>query len=250
MDDYHNRPPLDIACANKNMDPKVVQLFLNTWPESTQLYQDGLESRCALHTLCERRREDWEGKCAEVDDAAAVKILRLLVEADPNSVQWTDGTYLPLHIAAFHNESPAFCQILIDAYPDSVKENVYYGTALFNACIQHPNNRLDTVRYLFDVYPEAIELVQTASRKAPLECALSNREERAGEQQRRINKRTKELYPFWKFSLNTFRSPKIVKHWLCKIATGDYHFTMHCSTMPLWGLSNCLKRKSCCFASC
>ena len=104
-------------------------------------------------------------------------------------MQWTDGSFFPIHLAALHNESPAFCQTLLDAYPDLEKEDVYHGTALFNACIQHPNNRLDTVRYLFDVYPEAIELVQTASRKAPLECALSNREERAGEQDKQENER-------------------------------------------------------------
>jgi ankyrin repeat protein len=62
-------------------------------------------------------------------------------------------TILPIHYAA-GNKSSEFCQLLIDAYPESVNiAALGHKLPIHYACL---NGRLDAVQLLFDAYPEAI----------------------------------------------------------------------------------------------
>ena len=146
--------PLHIACENKNMDAKIVQILLEL-SDSAQVDYD-IEPHLPIHSLCANR---------EIDDEAALDILQLLLKQYPGWVQIEagGGGGLPLHCAAGDgNRSPEFCKILIDAYPESVRvgmESFVYDIGslpLHEAC---RGGRLETVKYLFDMYPGGMTTV-------------------------------------------------------------------------------------------
>mmetsp|Transcript_4473 Transcript_4473/g.7966 ORF Transcript_4473/g.7966 Transcript_4473/m.7966 type:complete len:535 (-) Transcript_4473:134-1738(-) len=142
--DCHDQTPLHIACCNSNITTVIVQLLLKVWPEATHL-RDNCQS-LPLHSLC------CESK--ELDDTVAVEVLSLLLEAHPDSVTQTDDDVnLPIHSAAMYNKSPGFCKILVNAYPESVRWADDGHLPFHKAC---KNGRPDTVKYLFELYPESI----------------------------------------------------------------------------------------------
>eukprot|EP00986_Skeletonema_menzelii_P004056 scaffold1335_cov132-Skeletonema_menzelii.AAC.3 len=62
-----------------------------------------------------------------MDEAAAIKILEFLVEKYPSAVWHADNDgSLPIHLAS-RWRSPEFCQVLVDAAPDSIRSIDNYG---------------------------------------------------------------------------------------------------------------------------
>ena len=143
--DKYDRTPLSVACLNKNITTRTVKLLLEAWPES--IHQRSSSNALPIHKLCEAH---------DMDDAVAIDILKLLLEPHPNLVSQSGNFqgYLPLHKAAT-NKSPAFCKLLVDAYPESVKVDGDGRLPFHCAC---NNGRPDTVEYLFGLYPECTNI--------------------------------------------------------------------------------------------
>ena len=143
--DEYDRTPLNVACMYGFMTAKTIELLLEACPES--IHQRSSSNALPIHKFCEVK---------DMDDAVAIDILKLLLEAHPDLVSQTSsyGEHLPLHLAA-SNKSQSFCKILVDAYPESVKVDGYGCLPFHCAC---NNGRLDTVKYLFGLYPECLHI--------------------------------------------------------------------------------------------
>ncbi len=94
-----------------------------------------------------------------VDEAASIQILKLLIEKYPEAIRHANnGGDLPIHIAA-EWRSPEFCRLLIDKYPGSERIADAQGAMpLLLACL---NNSVPTVEYLYRQYPNAINHAAT-----------------------------------------------------------------------------------------
>ena len=143
--DIYDQTPLYVACEKSYINAKTIELLLRVCPNS--IYQPNNCDWLPTHSLCEAR----------MDDEVAVEVLKLLLEAHPDSarLQTNGDAELPLHLAA-SNKAPTFCKVLIDAYPEAVKEQNGYGYLPFHFACSN-GGRLDTVEYLFKVYPECIQ---------------------------------------------------------------------------------------------
>ena len=126
-----------------------------------------------IHCFCEARNK-------EMNDEVATDILKLLLEAHPNSVSETADheddvdLELPIHKAA-KSMPPGCCKVLLDAYPESVKRVDQYGCLPFHhAC---KNGRPDTVEYLFKLYPEAVH-IRDINECLPIHYAVSSPNEK------------------------------------------------------------------------
>ena len=151
--DEYEQNPLNVACKNEFTTAKIIELFLQVCPDS--IYQPNRWGGLPIHNLCEA-----DGVKNKIDDEVAIDILKLLLKAQPDlvtrSTDEDDGRKLPLHKAAT-NRSPAFCKILVDAYPESVRRGDGCGSLPFhNACGE--SGRPDTVEYLFGLYPECVNI--------------------------------------------------------------------------------------------
>jgi len=113
----------------------------------------------------------------------ASDILKLLLEAHPNSVSETsdqehdENLELPIHKAA-KSMSPGCCKVLVDAYPESVKTVDRYGYLPFHhSCM---NGRPDTVEYLLKMYPESLHIGDNCG-YLPIHCAAGSPGENTAE---------------------------------------------------------------------
>ena len=148
-------------------DAKIIQMLLEASDLAQVSYTNGSDPHLPIHSLCANR---------ELDDEAALDILQLLLNRYPGWVR--EGTdeegYLPLHCAVGDgNKSLEFCKILVDSYPESVKvraseEAINGGTLpIHEAC---NGGRLETVKYLFDIYPDSI-VATNGDGHFPIHCA-------------------------------------------------------------------------------
>ena len=166
VQDEYDQNPLNAACSNGFMTVKTIELLLRVCPDS--IYEPSNWGGLPIHTLCEAR----------IDDEVATDILKLLLEAHPNSVsdQNNDDGELPLHLAA-NNKSPAFCKLLVDAYPESVRRGgsgANGSLPIHSACY---GGRPDTLEYLLKVYPESLYTRNDGS-YLPIHCAASSTEQK------------------------------------------------------------------------
>lgn len=139
--------PLHTAlCSNKiNSIFEIIQLLLEVWP-------DGVDGNgfLPIHTLCINYNEKKDG-------GVLLDIARTLLNTHPDSLRQNNhGGYTPLHLAAARG-ALALCQLLISY--DSELVNLLSGSGLMpfhTACANAAGN--DTVRYLFELYPECIHI--------------------------------------------------------------------------------------------
>ena len=137
--------PIHYACESKF--PEFCQVLIEAAPDSVRSTNNyGL---MPLHILCNNNQVD-EG---------TMQTLNFLLEEYPEAV-WhavNDGT-LPIHIASV-TKSPEFCQILIEAAPDSVHSTNKYGwMPLHYLCGMrelNENTAIQTLNFLLEEYPEA-----------------------------------------------------------------------------------------------
>jgi len=147
--DNQGRLPIHVACENPHITLKVIQLLLDSWPES--ISQPDHIGSLPIHCLCANKG---------LDEVVSVDILTLLLEAFPESVERGNSMErLPIHNAARGGKSPTFLKILVKANPQSVRIFDRVGRMLptHSACISD-NCRLDSVKYLLDIYPESIKI--------------------------------------------------------------------------------------------
>eukprot|EP00573_Skeletonema_grethae_P001816 CAMPEP_0201691340 /NCGR_PEP_ID=MMETSP0578-20130828/4513_1 /ASSEMBLY_ACC=CAM_ASM_000663 /TAXON_ID=267565 /ORGANISM="Skeletonema grethea, Strain CCMP 1804" /LENGTH=490 /DNA_ID=CAMNT_0048176521 /DNA_START=73 /DNA_END=1548 /DNA_ORIENTATION=+ len=139
--DYIGQSPLHYACANEGMNLGIVQLLIDAEPNSVGSVDN--HGRMPLHVL---RVED---------ETAELEILRLLIEKCPEAVRHANNrNLLPIHIAANTARPTEFCRMLIKAFPGSEQIASETGELpLHYAC---HGNTVDTVQYLFKLYPDAV----------------------------------------------------------------------------------------------
>jgi ankyrin repeat protein len=144
--DEDGNVPLYYACKNKSATiGKIIQILVDAAPDSIR--SKDIEGWTPLHNLC--------NSDSDMDEAAAIKILKLLIEKFPEAVRHAEDTCgdLPIHIAA-GRKSPEFCRVLIEAHPGSEQiGNANGALPLHLAC---RNNTVATVEYLYRQRPEAI----------------------------------------------------------------------------------------------
>jgi len=134
------RVPFLMVCANKNASLPLLELILGHWPEA--IHQQDACGDNAMHLLSSND---------ELDDNTSEQIFHFLLQRNYQALRETnhDG-YLPLHRAA-GDKSPLFCQLLIDAYPESLTiRNLVGCIPLIIAC--GSGKRVDTVKYLYELY--------------------------------------------------------------------------------------------------
>ena len=163
-----DQTPLDVACKNQGITTKTIEFLLRLCPEAA--YQRNHWNALPIHSLCEKRA--W-WKEIQMDDEVAIDALKLLLDAHPDSVTQTqiddtDEDGLPLQKAAT-NKSQAFCKILVDAYPESVKRADEYECLPFHKACSHV--RPDTVEYLFAQYPESLH-IRNGNGYLPIHCVI------------------------------------------------------------------------------
>jgi len=88
--DIYDQTPLYVACDKSYMNTRIIKLLLKVCPNS--IYQPNNCDWLPTHSLCEGR----------MDDEVEVEILKLLLEAHPDSarLQSNGDGELPLHLAA------------------------------------------------------------------------------------------------------------------------------------------------------
>ena len=141
--------PLHYACCNKNLTLNVIRILIEAAPDSVRCVDN--DGYMPLHILSVIKK---------VDEAAAVQILKLLIEKSPESVRHANNDgFLPINNASGWR-SPEFCRVLIEAYPGSEQMPTTAAGALplHSACA---NNSLATVEYLYNLFPESINLTAT-----------------------------------------------------------------------------------------
>ena len=129
------------ACSNENATLKIVQILYNMWPEALRLRDE--DGDLPVHNLC----------CnADLDETASLDIQRFMLEIDPTLVreEMGDGS-LPIQYAVRH-KSTAFCKILIDAYPESLRIKSGGELPIHSACYNgRRDDTSDTIQYMLEV---------------------------------------------------------------------------------------------------
>jgi len=147
--DQHGRAPLHVACQSGGITLEIVRLLVNEWPEAISTRERN--GFTPIHDLCNNYY---------LDDETALDILRLLINNDLNLAREMvdDEDYLPIHIAAT-GKSTAFCKVLIDADPESVRiEGGYNSLPIHIACDDNIRaDAVDTIQYMLDLYPESMD---------------------------------------------------------------------------------------------
>ena len=117
-----------IACRNKNVTLKIIQLLIDAAPDSVR--QINNVGAMPLHYLCCNKM---------VDEMKSIELLKLLLEKCPEAVRHVENfrliRFLPIHYASGSRRSPEFCRVLIEAYPGSERIANRFGALPFNnAC--------------------------------------------------------------------------------------------------------------------
>ena len=148
--------PIHIACVRRS--PEFCRVLIDAAPAS--LLGVNNKGGMPLHCLCD---------CTEVDEAAAIEILKFLLEKNPETVRHVDEDGdLPIHLACV-SKSPEFCQVLIDAAPDSVRSvnnegnmPLHYLCRTLNTVVEGRVNgdgetARQTLKLLLEKYPESVQ---------------------------------------------------------------------------------------------
>ena len=167
LKDCNGECSLHIACKNKHITVESIRILLEACLELAR--QQTWHGDLPIHSLCETKG---------IDDSVSRSILNLLLEAYPDSAMQAETEYgeLPLY-RAVTNKSPAFCKILVDAYPESVK----MGGRINKLPIHYACSKgcIDTVEYLFGLYPESLHIRINTSGYLPIHKAANNGENAA-----------------------------------------------------------------------
>eukprot|EP00986_Skeletonema_menzelii_P005306 scaffold1900_cov147-Skeletonema_menzelii.AAC.4 len=164
--EIHGQSLLVYACSleyksNIRTALEVIEAICEAHPESIR--QEDNEGLLPLHKLCAN---------TNLDETTAVAILRLLLEKYPESIRHESNRgILPIHMASMMIKSPEFCSVLIDAYPGSERippTNPGARLPFHCACMK---NTIETVAYLYNLYPDAINH-ETPEGAYPIHAAI------------------------------------------------------------------------------
>ena len=137
------------ACENENVTLETVQLLHNTFPEALRLRDDDGQLQLPIHWLCMN---------GDLDETVSIDILLFMLEIDPALPREVDNDdWLPLHVAVQY-KSTAFCKILIDKYPQSLRVESDDGWLPIHI-IAYSGERddiVDTIKYMLELDPELL----------------------------------------------------------------------------------------------
>ena len=133
------------ACVNKKVTLEIVQLLHSTWPGALRLRDDN--GYFPIHYLCLNKN---------LDETASLDILRFMLEVDPTLPRELMGNgCLPIHDAALF-KSTAFCKILIDAFPESLRIESDGWLPIHLSCGGKRDDTSNTIQYMLELDPELI----------------------------------------------------------------------------------------------
>ena len=135
-----------LACYNEKVTLEIVQLLHNSWPEAIRLRNN--YGSLPIHRLCCNK---------DLDDTASLDILQFMLEIDPNLLRETNNRgRLTIHDAA-QFKSTAFCKVLINAYPESLRVESGGGMLpIHEAFIGNRDDTADTIQYMLELDSELI----------------------------------------------------------------------------------------------
>ncbi len=130
--------PIHLACTSKS--PEFCQVLIDASLDSVHIVNK--KGLMPLHYLCCNRT---------MEEAAALQVLKLLIEKNPEATRHVDGLgQVPIHNASLLR-SPEFCRVLLDVCPGSERITTTKGfLPLQYACWK---GTLPTVEYLYKLYP-------------------------------------------------------------------------------------------------
>ena len=109
----------------------------------------------------------------DLDDTNSIDILRFMLEIDPTlprELHGDDDGRLPIHLLLQY-KSTAFCKILIDAYPESLRMNqMMVWLPIHLACgWGKRDDTADTIQYMLELDPELINAEDSVG-YLPIHC--------------------------------------------------------------------------------
>ena len=148
------------ACNNNKVTLEIVQLLYNALPVALQLRDDNGE--LPIHHLCCNK---------DLDETNSLDILQFMLEIDPTLPRETNNRgSLPIHLAVM-NISTAFCKILINAYPESLRMYTGGRLPIRLACAHGKrDDTADTIQYMLELDPELIN-EEDSDGYLPIHCA-------------------------------------------------------------------------------
>ncbi len=157
------------AIENPSVTPNIIKLLIDAAPDSVRSVDNDAGSM-PLHSLC----------VIEKDEPVATEILKLLIEEHPELVRCVSGEDdLPIHLAVKAAKSLEFCQVLIEAYPGS--ERIADARGLLPLHLACMCGDVATVKYLYKVYPDAINHAATRDGVAagiyPIHLAIGRKDD-------------------------------------------------------------------------
>ena len=149
------------ACFNKNVTLEIVQLLYNTVPGVLRLRGD--DGSLPIHNLCRN---------GDLDETNSLDILRFMLKVDhtlPREVD--DNDNLPIHNAVCYT-STAFCKVLINACPESLRiESCVGWLPIHRSCrFGKRDDTADTIQCMLEVDPELIN-AEDSDGYLPIHCA-------------------------------------------------------------------------------
>jgi len=182
--------PIHIASRKKNVTLDIIQLLIDAAPDSVRSVD--ADGDTPLHDLC--RNE-------ELDERAAMEILKLVIEKHPEAIQHVNNEgVFPIHCAGYGRKTPAFCRVLIEAYPGPERMTDVDGRLpIHYACM---DNTVATLQYLYKLHPDTIHH-RTTDGYCPIHYAI-------GSIRHRDN--TRHYVDMVKFLLDCDPSVKLQKH--------------------------------------
>jgi len=148
------KSPLYLACSNSHITLELFRYIYNLWPEAGRIPTWDDSDLLPIHELCLNKH---------LDDDTSLDILHFMLDADPGFVRLRDNfAELPIHHAA-ERKAFEFCRVLIDTYPESLRNTEDSSLLPIAACgSQKANYRadtVDTIQYMLDLYPESISII-------------------------------------------------------------------------------------------
>ena len=145
----------------------LANLLLEYWPEA--IHKKDSLGHNPLHILSLNK---------QLDEVASEELFHFLLEKKFELLRERDlDDYLPIHCAAW-NKAPEFCQLLLNAYPESIMIRGHGSLPIHEACAE--GERVDTVRFLFEQYPACMSM-RDEYECLPIHRAAENQDEQAAE---------------------------------------------------------------------
>jgi len=161
-EDEFEQLPLHLICYSRHITVELVQVLVDGYQDATK--ESDYHGSLPIHHLCEN---------SDAEETEKLGILRILVDAYQESLHTTRNIsqVLPIHIACRY-QSPAFCKMLVDSYPDSLRVEDSTGFLPFHLACE--KGSLETVKYLYESDREYINK-STRSGFHPIHLVISNR---------------------------------------------------------------------------